>query len=203
MTMILQLDSSGQPNKWITWQDAVTYYAKDLVSWSLGDAELVVRGGDNRLTGSQSIIKTSSIIAVKGEAVKRRNRPPSLNNRELFRRDRHMCAYCGGIFSEHKLTKDHVVPKSKGGLDTWENCVACCSRCNQKKDDRLLKECGMELLYVPYVPSRAEYLLLQNRNVLFDQMEFLLAFIPEQSRARQYSADNQNFKFNTLRIHNE
>ena len=190
MSLILQLDSHGQPSKWISWQEAVTYHAKDLVSWSLGDMELVLRGGDNRLTGKQSTIKTSSIIAVKGESIgKRKNKPPSLNNRELFRRDRYMCAYCGGIFSESKLTRDHIIPKSKGGNNIWENCVACCARCNQKKDDRTLQECGMELLYVPYVPSRAEYLLLQNRNVLFDQMEFLLAFIPEHSRAREYTKD--------------
>lgn len=191
MSLILQLDSNGQPAKWISWQEAVTYHAKNLVSWSLGEMELVVRGGDNRLTGQQSIIKTSSIIAVKGEAGgKRKNRPPSLSNRELFRRDRYVCAYCGGIFSESRLTKDHIIPKSKGGRDIWENCVACCAKCNQKKDDRLLQECGMQLLYVPYVPSRAEFLILQNRNVLFDQMEFLLSFIPENSRVHEYSKNS-------------
>jgi 5-methylcytosine-specific restriction endonuclease McrA len=190
MSLILQIDSHGSPNKWISWQDAAVYHSKGLVSWTLGNAELVLRGGDNRLTGKQSIIKTSSIIAVKGEvSAKRRNRPPSLNNRELFRRDRFMCAYCGIILTESKLTRDHIVPKSKGGANAWMNVVTCCSKCNQKKDDRPLEQTGMQLLYAPYVPSRAEYLLLQNRNVLYDQMEFLLSFVPQNSRAWEYTKD--------------
>lgn len=186
MALILQLDANGQPNKWITWQDAAVYHAKGLVSWTLGEVEMVLRGGDNRITGQQSIIRTSSIIAVKGEASsKRRLRPPALNNKELFRRDRHMCAYCGKIFKEANLSRDHIMPRAKGGQDVWMNVVTSCGRCNQKKDDKTLEEAGMQLLYLPYVPSRAEHLILANRNILVDQMEFLLAFIDEKSRIRE------------------
>lgn len=186
MALILQLDSQGQPNKWITWQDAVVYHAKDLVSWTLGEVEFVARGGSNRLTGEQSVIKTSSIIAIKGEvAAKRRNRPPALNNRELFRRDRYMCAYCGGIFKEAGLSRDHITPRSKGGQDIWMNVVTSCGKCNQRKDDKTLEEAGMQLLYVPYVPNRAEHLILANRSILADQMDFLMSFIPDHSRIKQ------------------
>ena len=185
MALILQLDANGQPNKWISWQDAVVYHAKGLVSWSLGEFETVARGGNNRLTGEQSVIKTSSIIAVKGEASgRRRHRQPSLNNRELFRRDQHICAYCGKTFPESKLSRDHIHPRSKGGPDTWMNVVTCCARCNQKKDDKTLTEAGLTLLYAPYIPSRAEHLILANRNILADQMEFLLSFVDEKSRLR-------------------
>lgn len=187
MALILQLDSNGQPNKWITWQDAAVYHAKGLVSWSLGEVETVIRGGNNRLTGEQSIIRTSSIIAVKGQASgKRRHRPPSLNNRELFRRDRYMCAYCGGVFKELHLSRDHIIPRAKGGQDVWMNVVTACGKCNQKKDDKTLDEAGMELLYTPYVPSRAEHLILANRSILADQMEFLLSFVDENSRIREH-----------------
>lgn len=186
MALILQLDQQGQPVKWITWQDAVVYHAKGLVTWEVGKVERTILGGDNRITGQQSKIVTSSIIAVKGVASKRCHRPPPLNNRELFRRDRHMCAYCGKLFNDSKLTRDHVIPKSRGGKDVWMNVVTCCSVCNQKKDNKTPQEAGMELLYLPYVPSRAEHLILANRNVLYDQMEFLLAFIPEESRIREH-----------------
>ena len=185
MALILQLDSSGQPVKWITWQDAAVYHAKGLVSWQLGDVETVIRGGNSRLTGEQSIIRTSSIIAVKGEARKKRHRPPALNNRELFARDRYVCAYCGGLFKEAKLSRDHIIPRSRGGQDIWMNVVTCCAHCNQKKDDKTLDEAGLQLLYVPYVPTKAEYLILKNRNILADQMEFLLAFVDEKSRIRE------------------
>ena len=185
MALILQLDSSGQPNKWITWQNAVIYHAKNLVAWELGKVENVVRGGTNARTGERTIVVTSSIMAVKGKVGKRKHRTPSLNNRELFRRDCHMCAYCGDVFSDGKLTRDHIIPASKGGHDSWMNVVACCVKCNQRKDDRTPEQANMQLLYAPYVPSRAEHLILANRNILADQMEFLLAFVDEKSRVRQ------------------
>lgn len=183
MALILQLDSSGQPVKWITWQDAAVYHSKGLVSWSLGELAMTLRGGNNRLTGQQSVITTSSIIAVKGVATgKRKHRAPSLNNKELFRRDRHVCAYCTKTFPDSKLTRDHIIPTSKGGGDNWSNVVTACSKCNQKKDDMLLEEAKMELFYLPYIPSRAEHLILANRNILADQMDFLLSFVPVNSR---------------------
>lgn len=184
MALILQLDSAGQPNKWITWQTAVIYHSKNLVAWESGKVETVVRGGTNAHTGERTVVVTSSIMAVKGKA-KRRHRVPSLNNRELFRRDCNMCAYCGNVLSDSKLTRDHIVPRAKGGEDIWMNVVACCVKCNQKKDDRTPEQAGMQLLYVPYVPSRAEHLILANRSILADQMEFLLAFVPENSRLRK------------------
>ena len=185
MNKILQLDAHGQPMKWISWQDAACYHAKGLVSWSLGENETVIRGGNNRMTGEQSVIKTSSIIAIKGEVARKKAfRAPTLNNTELFRRDHHICAYCGKKFGDHNLSRDHVHPKSKGGADVWENVVTACHRCNQKKDDKTLQQAGMQLLYVPYIPSRVEHLILSNRNVLADQMEFLLSFVDEKSRVR-------------------
>ena len=133
-----------------------------------------------------SRLVTAPIIAVKGEAAasKRANKSPSLTNQALFRRDGHLCAYCGKIFSDLRLTRDHVIPTSRGGVDKWTNVVTACEDCNHRKDDRLLDECGMELLYVPYAPNRAEALILENRNVLACQMEYLLSFIPEHSRVR-------------------
>jgi hypothetical protein len=57
--------------------------------------------------------------------------------------------------------------------------------CNSRKDDMTLKEAGLELLYVPYVPDRAEALVLQNRNILADQMQFLKDFLPKHSRVKK------------------
>jgi len=195
MALILQLDSTGQPNKWITWQDAVTYHAKNLVAWELGEVKNEVRGGTSARTGNRTIVITSSIMAVKGSASKRKYRAPSLNNRELFRRDRHMCGYCGNVFSDSKLTRDHIIPKAQWkegqNLDVWMNVVSCCAKCNQKKDDRTPQQAGMELLFTPYVPSRAEHLILANRNILADQMEFLLSFVDEKSQLRKHITTKQ------------
>ncbi len=181
--LILTLDSSGQVNKWVHWQDAVTYQAKDLISWSLGEATFTFHGGKNRDTGEQSTITTASIIAIKGAVGKRMHKPPTLNNRLLFRRDKHLCAYCGKIYGEDHLTCDHIHPVSKGGRNVWMNTVTACKGCNHYKANHMLSDLDMELLYVPYVPTRAEAILLANRRVLADQMEFLLNMIPANSRA--------------------
>ena len=183
--LILQLDSSGQPQKWIDWQTACIYSAKELIAWSLGEIEFTFYGGKSRLTGEQSTIKTASIIAVKGGSNKKAYRVPALSNRTLFRRDKHVCAYCGHVFSYDDLSRDHIQPTSKGGKDVWTNIVSACLRCNHHKADRTPEQAGMQLLYVPYVPCRAEAILLQNRKILTDQMNFLLTFIPEDSRVHQ------------------
>lgn len=185
---ILKLDSSGQPEVWLSYEDAITYHAKNMVIWQLGEGQgdTTFRGGENRATGLITTITTAPIIAVKGHAAKgaakRMHKAPPLTNRELFRRDRHLCAYCGKTFSDFKLTRDHVIPRSKGGPDTWTNVVTACESCNHKKDDMLLDECGFKLLYVPYTPNLAEKLILENRNVLACQMEYLKSFLPEHSR---------------------
>lgn len=182
MSRILTLDQQGQPNRWVLHKTAIVYHAKNLVAWQLGEGDVLYRGGENRITGQQSRIVTAPIIAVKGAVGKRAHKPPSLTNTALFRRDAHLCAYCGKIFSDLRLTRDHIVPTSRGGLDKWMNVVTACEDCNHRKDNRLLEECGMELLYVPYAPNQAEALILENRNVLACQMSYLKSFLPEHSR---------------------
>jgi hypothetical protein len=67
-------------------------------------------------------------------------------------RDRKICVYCKGKAD----TIDHIVPQSRGGGSTWENTVACCFRCNQKKDNKTLEQMGWHLDFIPGVPSRIE-----------------------------------------------
>lgn len=179
--LILQLDASGSPQKWINWQDAIIYQAKDLVAWSLGEVEFTFYGGKSRMTGETSTITTASIIAVKGHGNKK-YKIPAINNRTLFRRDKHICAYCGQTHSFDGLSRDHIQPVSKGGQDIWTNIVTSCLRCNHHKADRTPEQAGMELLYVPYIPTRFETMILQNRKILADQHEFLMANVPKNSR---------------------
>ena len=182
--LILSLDSHGVPHRWISWQQACFYYAKNLVAWTLGDETFTFYGGMSRLTGARSSITAHSIIAIRGKALAARgfNQVPPLNNRELFRRDRHICAYCGGEFGFFRLTRDHITPLSRGGRDTWMNVVTACRQCNGQKRARLPEEARMELRYLPYVPNKAEYLILTNRRILADQMEFLKQHVAAHSR---------------------
>jgi 5-methylcytosine-specific restriction endonuclease McrA len=93
-----------------------------------------------------------------------------------------MCAYCGREYSFFRLTRDHVTPLSRGGRDTWMNVVTACRQCNGQKRNRLPEESGMELLYAPYVPNKAEFLILTNRRILSDQTEFLRQHVASHSR---------------------
>jgi 5-methylcytosine-specific restriction endonuclease McrA len=178
--LILTLDSTGAPHRWSTWEEGVVYKVKNLIAWSIGD-ETIFRGGKSRMTGEISTVAVPSIVAIRNLA-KVKNRQAALTNRNLFGRDRYICAFCGEEVGNHNATRDHIVPVSRGGKNIWTNCITACKRCNNLKDDKTLEEAGMELLYVPYVPDRAEALILANRNILADQHEFLVSHLPKHSR---------------------
>lgn len=79
---------------------------------------------------------------------------PAWSRRGVLARDRHRCAYCLGRAS----TVDHIVPRSRGGANTWLNTVAACGRCNQRKGDRTPAEAGMRLRFEPTAPTWAALL---------------------------------------------
>jgi hypothetical protein len=170
---ILRLNKAGVPISWLTRQETATLLVKDQVIWSLGDTVMEIRGGINR-GGVQSVLKLPSIIACDGKVHKDQYDPP-LENKFLFRRDKNICLYCGISFPLDDLSRDHVLPISKGGLDVWTNVVTSCRRCNNRKADRNPEEARMELLAIPFVPNQYEFLYFSNHNVLVDQMEFLSA----------------------------
>lgn len=184
---ILKLDATGSPVSWIPWQAAVTLYARNRVCWEAGEERFTIWGGLNASTGLRSNFEIGSIIAVADRSRRFAGGVPLLTNRTLFQRDRNLCLYCGVQFPANRLTRDHVVPASRGGRSVWENCVTACERCNHRKADRTPEESGMKLLAVPYTPNLAEYLILSNRRILADQMEFLLNFGTKKSRAARHA----------------
>jgi hypothetical protein len=180
---VLQLDISGRPQAWMTVKEAAILYASDAVSWTLGSAFHVMRGGMQRTTGLQSRIEVHPIIAVRGSVPSRAWRTsPALTNPKLFVRDRHVCAYCGHRCPFDELTREHITPVSRGGADNWMNCITACRGCNGHKGNRMPEEARMSLLYLPYVPSLHEDMILRGRRIVADQMEFLLACVPRSSR---------------------
>ena len=169
---ILRLDKSGLPLAWLTRQEAATLVVKEMVLWSIGDGCLIMRGGINR-SGIRSELTLPSIIATSGEVAKNTFVKPLLTNTLLFRRDQHLCLYCGYEFPDYALTRDHITARSRGGWDVWTNVATACRKCNQRKGQRNPEEAGMPLLAVPFVPNQMEYMVLANRNILANQMEFL------------------------------
>lgn len=162
MTMIppiLKLDVAGMPVAWMPWQAAATLYARNRVRWEAGEARFTIRGG-TQFDGTQSSMEINSIIAVRDKSGRYRRGVPPLTNRALFERDGHLCMYCGRKFSAKDLTRDHVVPISRGGKDVWSNVLTADRGCNHRKDARTPEEAGMKPLAVPYEPDMARYLLL-------------------------------------------
>jgi hypothetical protein len=181
---ILTLDVAGAPHRWINVRVAAHYYATNMIAWAAGTSEFVLRGGTQRTTGVQSLIRASSIIAIKGKdfMVRHFDQVPTLTKEMLLARDRHTCAYCAQRFRFDQLDMEHIVPSSKGGEDSWMNLVTACKACINRKADRTPEAAGMKLHYVPYVPNRYEAFILSNRKILADQMEFLLLGVPKSSR---------------------
>jgi 5-methylcytosine-specific restriction endonuclease McrA len=182
-TRMLSLDSNGRILDWMSWQDATCLYVRGAVAWTIGEPCLVVHGGTSRLTGEQSTVALHPIVASRGHARPNMIEPaPALTNAALFARDRHLCMYCGQQFARPHLTRDHVVPTSRGGRDTWENVVSACLPCNVRKGGRTPQQANMPLLAIPYRPSWVEHLILSNRNILADQMDFLISHLPRNRR---------------------
>lgn len=179
---VLQLNIAGQPTCWITRERAATLAVKGMVAWSASPNELVMTGGTSRATGERSVVAFNTIIAVKGEITGHNAFSKiDLSNKALFRRDKHICAYCGDHFpNSSTLSRDHVIPTSRGGLDIWTNVVTSCIPCNLKKSNKIIDI--NSLLYVPYKPCQSEALLLSNRNVLADQHDFLMLSIKKSKQ---------------------
>ena len=184
---ILALDVAGAPHRWLNVRQAAHYYATGMVAWTAGANEFVLRGGVQRSTGQQSKIAANSIIAIKGRDFMVRNfeHTPSLTKEMLLARDRFVCAYCAQRFKYDLLDLEHIIPKSKGGADSWTNLVAACKACNNRKANRTPEAAGMKLHYVPYAPNRFEAFILSNRKILTDQMQFLMVGVPKGSRMHE------------------
>ncbi|HET6724407.1 MAG TPA: HNH endonuclease [Gammaproteobacteria bacterium] len=182
---VLRTDASGMPLEWIGYQEAVRLYHLGQVAYACGSLLYRLHGGINAATGRRSVTEVNSIVATHGNnhalSLSRKDYIPPVNNHALFRRDAHLCLYCGEVFQARDLSRDHVTPLCQGGQDVWTNLVTACKRCNNHKANRTPEQAGMQLLAVPFKPTHAEYIYLKGKRVLADQMEFLRAHFPRKS----------------------
>lgn len=101
-----------------------------------------------------SIIRTFSSYQLNYNKV-------ALTRRNIYKRDEWKCVYCKKDGKSNNLTLDHVVPRSKGGKDTWENLVTCCTNCNSEKADLEIEEWGKD----HPKPFKPHYLMMVNKSV--------------------------------------
>lgn len=92
-------------------------------------------------------------IIVLNDYIRRKPIDLPISRRTIIWRDGFTCQYCGCQEMISKLTIDHLIPRSRGGQKTWENLVACCIPCNQRKGDKMPSEAFMELLRKPTKPN--------------------------------------------------
>ena len=122
------------------WQDAIKAVVLDRV--------VIVSQYEQRVRSPSFSMRLPSVVCLKTYV--KPSRHPAFTRFNVFLRDRFACQYCG---ARDELTFDHVVPRSKGGVTSWENVVAACSPCNLAKGDRLPAVAGMVPRQKPFAPS--------------------------------------------------
>ncbi len=143
------------PTKWDAWQ------------------ALPIREGDAGVGTSRGPIRVPTVIVVSNFAKVPKKRP-KLNSRTLWHRDGGRCQYTGRRLDPGEGSIDHVLPRSRGGGTTWENCVLSAREVNSRKADRTPEEAGMRLLKVPREPAELPVTaLLQNIHGIPDWDPFL------------------------------
>jgi 5-methylcytosine-specific restriction endonuclease McrA len=97
-----------------------------------------------------------SVIRLK-YFVRIRRKEISLTKKNIIKRDNHLCQYCGKRTGT--MTADHIIPKARGGDESWENLVCACLECNNRKGNRTLKDTNMKLLRKPKKPNYFTFVL--------------------------------------------
>ena len=140
----LKLDSAYRPIEVIDSLEA-------LVLCIIGKA-IAIENYTKEIRSPSSTFKIPAVIVLK-RLVKFRFNNISPSKRNIAWRDNNQCQYCGKIYPVEELTVDHILPKSRGGLNTWTNLVCACKKCNQRKGCRTPQECGMIPIREPVKPK--------------------------------------------------
>ncbi|MBF0246466.1 MAG: HNH endonuclease [Alphaproteobacteria bacterium] len=145
-TLVLNADYrplSYHPLSLWSWQDALSALLSGRVN--------LVANYDRKARSPSRVLPIPSVVALKryvafdGRA--------AFTRYNIYLRDDFACQYCGGTFAASDLTFDHVHPRSRGGLTTWDNVVAACAPCNSRKADRTPGQAGMPLIRPPVAPT--------------------------------------------------
>jgi 5-methylcytosine-specific restriction endonuclease McrA len=141
MGRALVLNASHQPLAVVSARRAVVLVLKDKADVILSDG--MIFHSERTSIEAPSVVRLRYFVKVPFRA------QAPLTRRAVFARDEWTCQYCGAAAEN----LDHVVPRSKGGLHTWENVVAACRRCNSRKENRAPQEAGLRLARRPFAPA--------------------------------------------------
>jgi 5-methylcytosine-specific restriction endonuclease McrA len=127
---------------------AIVSFKRALVLVMNDKATVIERVEEDPVWGSHGVYDRPAVIILARYVRVPTSRRVPVTRRGVLRRDNHRCGYCGKAAS----TIDHVLPRSRGGADSWENLVACCLRCNNVKSDRTPQEMRWQLRFTPRPP---------------------------------------------------
>tara|TARA_R110000824_G_scaffold58774_2_gene158559 strand:- start:8560 stop:9069 length:510 start_codon:yes stop_codon:yes gene_type:complete len=142
----LKLDASFRPIEVIEAVEA-------LVLCIVGKARAVESYTEEIRSPSTTFYLPAVIVLKRYVKYKFSNLTLKPNRVNVLWRDKMQCQYCTKYFKSEELTLDHVIPKSRGGTNKWENLVTACKKCNQKKGSKLPRESGMEPIFQPERPQ--------------------------------------------------
>ena len=145
MNRVLKLNQSYEPIEIINWKRAIKLVIKE-------KAEIIKEYDGKYLNSSGSSYCMPAVIRLNNSFRRPRKRI-KFNRKNIISRDRYRCQYCGKKYQSSELTLDHVIPRAQGGTTCWENIVACCTECNDKKRDRTPGEANMKLKKYPSRPD--------------------------------------------------
>lgn len=152
----LDIDTdSMNPVKWIDW------------------LKLPIRERDNAVATPRGLVRVPTVIVLArfNKVPKKR---PNLSSRSIWIRDGGICQYTGRRLKPDEGNIDHVVPRSRGGATSWENCVLADRQINGRKGNRLPQEAGLRLLRQPLAPKELPVtLLIKNSYEIKDWRHFL------------------------------
>lgn len=134
-------------------------------------ATVIASDGEHPVFGSSGSWERPSVIILRRYVRIPGGRSVPVSRRGVLRRDDHRCGYCGSSAT----TIDHILPRSRGGKDTWENLVACCLRCNNQKGDRTPSEMNWTLAVAPKAPHGTSWLVRGVERGVPDWEEYLAA----------------------------
>jgi 5-methylcytosine-specific restriction endonuclease McrA len=134
---------------------AVVSFKRALVLVMNQKATIVAADAEHPVWGSSGAYDRPSVILLTRYVKIPSTRLIPVSRRGVLRRDAQRCAYCGGSAN----TIDHVLPRSRGGQDSWENLVACCLRCNNVKGNHTPAEMGWQLRVRPKPPHGTSWLV--------------------------------------------
>lgn len=121
----------------------------------LGKAELIASKNSKRVLSVSRAMPFPTIVRLR-IYIRVPFKKIVLSRKNILRRDHHKCQYCNR--TDLPLTIDHIIPKSKGGDDSWENLVTACVKCNNKKGDRSPEDAAMALIKLPTKPSHITFM---------------------------------------------